>query len=868
MKGMRPYFGVCPYSRIYGIFICFMPSTNFVLRDIMFDVSVATPPSSRRPVPRPLPDSPDKTLTQAAHILAKKSRSKKAPLPPKRTSSFKDNQVHGSVSPSIPPLPETLLEMEGYYSAEHTPEELDAMDSVEKEFQFLNDNNKVMSSSDEKLSSTPASQSRSGSLDRVPERGGIFISSGSPRSRSSSRERSLDDLNESSPGKSSELKTPDTDFSDNSAPLPPPPPEVVFPPPPPPEDLQLELEPIHTVPTSLPKQSIRQQVFPKGPVPMLRASLRKTQGPRVITKKDLEDGVQSETGDKSNKTIGSLEESNVKQVISQYGTIPKGARIGAFLASLEQNSQGSRKEVVAQLKSPSNEQKSPIDKEGNQNVQPTPEVTRKVEEWRRKVEDSMNQDQNSDGPEHNVRPSSICRSPSLHAIPGSEEQDSSGLNASIKRNKSNLNKANSLDKSKRNSHNTQLLQNLGIKENMDAPIPEWKRQAGKPTPSPRVQPRNARGQSKMESVEPNHHSKFPGVKDIVKSPSHRQEIENKTFDNKNVNTDSIGEYPVHEGLMRKFSPPVPKKPTPASTPPGKVASGRTEDPMTKSTDSSLEGSIDAVIDSKPIGIMNRSLWEKDTKSDKDKDKVNKKDKKDSLDRKKQLSPSPSDKEKTKSKFSFLKHGGGDSGSKTPKDSPVREPVKAPGKHLPPGAQPVLPGVQLPGARQVLPGSMPKLQKTGGQGSPINTASHGPPGGSPGGMKMTPQSVSAVHLHKVEKQEKSDKNGEDAEPISKEKLKTLSKNLSSSLASLNSNKTKHTSNFMHLSVQVQSFYTACSSYVESLPPHGKFQFRELLINLQDIAESLKTCSGGNAKEYDKLLSRLQNSIRDINGVLAR
>ena len=89
-----------------------------------------------------------------------------------------------------------------------------------------------------------------------------------------------------------------------------------------------------------------------------------------------------------------------------------------------------------------------------------------------------------------------------------------------------------------------------------------------------------------------------------------------------------------------------------------------------------------------------------------------------------------------------------------------------------------------------------------------------------------------------------------------------------MASLNLNKTKHTSNFMHLSEEVQSFYTACSSYVESLPPHGKFQFRELLTNLQAIAESLKTCSGGNAREYDKLLSRLQNSIRDINTVLAR
>ena len=831
-------------------------------------------------MPRPPPDSPDHTLTKAAHILAKASR-KRAPVPPKRTSSFKDTQVHGSVSPSIPPLPETLIEMENnpdFYSSEHTPEELDALDSVDKEFQFLNENNKMLSSSDEKLS-TPASQSRSGSLDRVPDRSAFVDNS----PRSSSRERSLDDLEQSSPGKSgSPLKTPDTDLSDSSAALPPPPPEVVFPPPPPPEQLELELEPIQSPPSpkSLKKQQqIRQQVFPKGPVPMLRASLRKTK-----PSNREEDGVQSESGDyKHPKTIGSLEESNVKQVISQYGTIPKGARIGAFLASLEQNNQDSQKDsgssVVSKLQqSPSNEG-SPTEKffhkEGSRSLQPTPEVTRKVEEWRRGVEVSMNPKKNEADEEHNIRPSSIFRSSSIHAMPGSEDNNDRGLGGSLKRQKSDLTKSNKDDKSKRNSDNRLLLQNLGIKENMDAPIPEWKRQIQKPTASPRVVQRSLKQQGRSDSKEQAApQDQMSGYKENFKSPPMLRpfqsrkpaaapstgdaQLESKTMD-KNVNTDNV-EQPAHETLVRKFSPPVPKKPVAQSSVDGKIGGE-----MTKSTDSSQDGSTDAVIDNVPLGKLNKSLWERDkqdTTGNKNKDKLGKKDKKqDKKDKKgnKPSSPSPVEKEKSKSKFAFLR-GSQDSSSSTcgkgQNYSPTREPPKPVTKHLPPGAQPVLPGAGLPGARQVLPGG-PML--------PVHTSSA--PSSNPNQPVLKVQPTS-VQLNKIDKTDKECRNNSESEPISKEKLQTLSKNLSSSLASLNLNKTKHTSNFMHLSEEVQSFYMACSSYVESLPPHGKFQFRELLTELQAIAEDLKTCSGGNAREYDKLLSRLHNSIRDINAVLAR
>ena len=771
-----------------------------------------------------------------------------------------------------------------FYSSEHTPEELEALDSVDKEFQFLNDNNKMMSSSDEKLS-TPASQSRSGSLDRVPDRNAHLMDN-SPRS--SSRERSLDEMEHSSPGKSgSPLKTPDTDFSDSSAALPPPPPEVVFPPPPPPEELELELEPIQSPPSpSIKKQQLRQQVFPKGPVPMLRASLRKTKPNNVEAQnREKEDSGQLEFGDyRRSKTIGSLEESNVKQVISQYGTIPKGARIGAFLASLEQNNQESKRDssgFVANLQSPSTDPPSSseklIHKDGSRSLQPTPEVTRKVEEWRRGVEVSMNPEQKAEEEEeHNVRPSSIFRSSSIHAMPGSEENnDATGPGGSLKRQKSDLSKSNKDDKTRRNSDNKLLLQNLGIKENMDAPIPEWKRQIQKPTASPRIGQRNLK-QSRVEPKEQISQDQASGLKkeqfksppmlrpfQLKKPPASNEDVALDGKTDKNVNTDTV-EYSSSQAVLRKFSPPVPKKPVTPQTSGDGRKDANVGGEMIKSTDSSQDDNADAVIDNVPLGKLNKSLWERDKREitdNKAREKVSKKEKKlEKKDRKdnKTASPSPIEKEKSKSKFSFLRGSAQpDTNSKVSAYTPTQEPAKTvPGKHLPPGAQPVLPGAGLPGARQVLPGgSLPVLPI---QGSNVSSSTSS----NQSALKAT-----SVQLNKVEKTDKHD-NTADGEPVSKDKLKTLSKNLSSSLSSLNLNKTKHTSNFMHLSEEVQSFYSACSSYVESLPPHGKFQFRELLTNLQAIAESLKTCSGGNAREYDKLLSKLQNSIRDINAVLAR
>ena len=198
----------------------------------------------RRPIPSA--EDPDVTLNQAAHMLTKKSSGgRRKPLPPKRTSSFRDHSQPGSVGSSNKDVsfPDTVMESDG--SMDHldrTPEDhMEDMDNSDREYRYHgNDANKSRSSSEELLS-TPASQSRSGSMERsggtcgsmerVPEHSPLAAEP--QRSRSSSRERSL---SESSPAKtrsSSDQKTPDTDASDaacHSLPIM----NLNFPPPPPP----------------------------------------------------------------------------------------------------------------------------------------------------------------------------------------------------------------------------------------------------------------------------------------------------------------------------------------------------------------------------------------------------------------------------------------------------------------------------------------------------------------------------------------------------------------------------------------------------------------------------------------------------------
>ncbi|XP_035211836.1 tyrosine-protein kinase Abl-like isoform X2 [Stegodyphus dumicola] len=74
--------------------------------------------------------------------------------------------------------------------------------------------------------------------------------------------------------------------------------------------------------------------------------------------------------------------------------------------------------------------------------------------------------------------------------------------------------------------------------------------------------------------------------------------------------------------------------------------------------------------------------------------------------------------------------------------------------------------------------------------------------------------------------------------------------------------------IQLTDKVQLFRTSCSGYAEYIPPHGRFRFRELLSRLENQGEQLRTCNSNNSSDSAKLLSDLQNTVRDLVNVVQR
>ncbi|XP_023030325.2 tyrosine-protein kinase Abl isoform X2 [Leptinotarsa decemlineata] len=63
-------------------------------------------------------------------------------------------------------------------------------------------------------------------------------------------------------------------------------------------------------------------------------------------------GKKTKTKESPTVQVAALEVQNVRKAISRYGTLPKGARIGAYLESLRQNSNTTNEEVVVQAVNP------------------------------------------------------------------------------------------------------------------------------------------------------------------------------------------------------------------------------------------------------------------------------------------------------------------------------------------------------------------------------------------------------------------------------------------------------------------------------------------------------------------------------------
>ena len=137
---------------------------------------------------------------------------------------------------------------------------------------------------------------------------------------------------------------------------------------------------------------------------------------------------------------------------------------------------------------------------------------------------------------------------------------------------------------------------------------------------------------------------------------------------------------------------------------------------------------------------------------------------------------------------------------------------------------------------------------------------------PGSKPVLPVQLSARSaLHRVDLGKSKADITVDDKPVTKEAILQLSTELAAHLDGLISGSSKHYSVFMQLSDHAMNFHNACASYVDSLPPHGKFQFRELLASLQTVADGLKTC---NAGAYEKKVAELRTLAADISTAIKR
>lgn len=85
-----------------------------------------------------------------------------------------------------------------------------------------------------------------------------------------------------------------------------------------------------------------------------------------------------------------------------------------------------------------------------------------------------------------------------------------------------------------------------------------------------------------------------------------------------------------------------------------------------------------------------------------------------------------------------------------------------------------------------------------------------------------------------------------------------------MASLTDN--KHTSVLMQaVTEDVDHFARRCDLYADLLAPGRKFKFRELLVNLNNSSERLKT---GSARDYEVSAVGLSKSLTEVNRILKR
>lgn len=704
--------------------------------------AVITPPVTKRHIAF----DTDATLTEAAQFLAQKANHKRAPLPPKRTSSFRDQSV---------PVPQPRLSVSSHLSpgaddgatgimATSMTDSIDLSTATGADSLSDHQNRSIQSSSDDLLSSTPASQSRNGSLERILEHSGSVPAP---------------DL-QSAGCSSGEQKTPDTDASDAS--LPPPPPSLLV-------DISSG---VNTLPRFTRVTSHHQHggvIADQNVLNQLRQSLKKTTSrPRkAAPTSSCEIADDNFDSGHSSPKAGFYSEQTPRAVVSGYSTVPRssGTASASFLDSLERSTKSAHANVDVHTESVDAAKLDVSAPVSDVLHMPTPEVRRKVEEWQAGVERSLRA---SDDHGWKLKPSKWSKRASCQEVDMLSVERAGGDNSLQDR---------------LSSDSSTLHEQSGEEHNV------------KPSAILRVSASNTFIMAEPQT------SDAPSSQTTNKPEKSRWKLSKTKGDNKSPKNPSTDTKPLGRHLSDSTAP----KP--------EVLSGAKQN-------------TDSFEDSQKVGVV--ALREGESKSGSKSRKVN------AVHSMFLSSDSPfhgapvlarkSDSEKKQ------EASGGDAspGAKV-QNKPAKVETTKP--NLPPGAKPVLPVFK------------PQLQ---GQTQPVSLP-----------QQLVAQS-SMLHRSACAAASVDKETADDEPDYTKENVLSLARSLSSRLSELVPKPTPSTS-LQPLSDDVQLFHRICSGYVESLPPHAKFHFREILATLEKVADGLRA-SGG--RDHDRLLVTLQNSVRSI------
>jgi abelson tyrosine-protein kinase 1 len=103
---------------------------------------------------------------------------------------------------------------------------------------------------------------------------------------------------------------------------------------------------------------------------------------------------------------------------------------------------------------------------------------------------------------------------------------------------------------------------------------------------------------------------------------------------------------------------------------------------------------------------------------------------------------------------------------------------------------------------------------------------------------------------------------------RESVLEISQALESSLTSLRSAATVSSGTWLQLSDKVSVFHSSCVGYAESIVPHARFHFRELLTRLESQVRQLRSAGARNSADNTRLCAEVQNTVRDVINAVQR